>query len=121
MDDKHTQLFMSLVYSFQMQCMIQMGKIKNPMTQEIDRDLNAAQITIDMLDMLQNKTANNLSDHEKRFLEQVTAELKLNFVDEKAKDEKNAIPGTKDEEAKTEDTSAGNENPGESGSSNNNA
>lgn len=88
MDDKHTQLFMSLVYSFQMQCMIQMGKIKNPMTQEIDRDLNAAQITIDMLDMLNNKTANNLSEHEKRFLEQVTAELKLNFVDEKAKDEK---------------------------------
>ena len=84
-EDKNKQLFLSLIYSFQMQTMMQLGKLANPMSGKIERELEGAQVTIDMLDMLKEKSANNISDDEKRFLEQVIADLKLNFVEEKAK------------------------------------
>ena len=84
-EDKNKRLFLSLIYSFQMQTMMQLGKLANPMSGKIERELEGAQVTIDMLDMLKEKSANNISDDEKRFLEQVIADLKLNFVEEKAK------------------------------------
>jgi hypothetical protein len=84
-DDKNKQLFLQLVYSFQMQTMMMMGKLANPMTGKIERELDGAQATIDMLDMIKVKTVNNISDDESRFLEQIIADLKLNFVEEKDK------------------------------------
>ena len=54
-----------------MQTMMQLGKMKNPFTDESERDLNAAQVSIDILDMLKVKTQNNLSEDEKKYLEQV--------------------------------------------------
>ena len=66
-----------------MQTMMQLGKLANPMSGKIEKELEGAQMTIDMLDMLKAKTANNISEDEKRFLEQVIADLKLNFVEEK--------------------------------------
>jgi hypothetical protein len=81
-DDKLTQLFYSLVYSFQMQTWMSMGKIKNPVSDKVEKDLNAAQMTIDILDMLKEKTKNNLNEQESKFIEQVLADLKLNFVHE---------------------------------------
>ena len=53
---------------------------------EIERDLDQAQLSIDMLDMLEAKTRGNLTDEEKKYLGEVLKELKLNYVDEKAKD-----------------------------------
>lgn len=86
-EDKNTHMFISLIYMFQMQTMVQMGKIPNPMTQKIEKELEAAQVTIDMLDMLREKTKGNLSAEESKFLEQSLADLKLNFVDEKSRSE----------------------------------
>jgi len=83
--EKATQLFYTLVYTFQMQSMFQLGKLKNPMTDKIERDLESAKVSIDMLDMILEKTKGNLSDDEKRFLEHTLSDLKLNFVDESAK------------------------------------
>lgn len=83
-EDKNKHLFFSLVYSFQMQAMIQLGKLANPVTGKAERELDAAQVTIDMLDMLKEKTGQNLAEDESRFLNQVTADLKLNFVEEKS-------------------------------------
>ncbi len=87
--DRNMQLFLSLVNSFQMQTMMQLGKMKNPFTDESERDLNAAQVSIDILDMLKVKTQNNLSDDERKYLEQVLSDLKLNFVAEKNKGDDN--------------------------------
>jgi hypothetical protein len=85
--DKNSQLFLSLIYSFQMQAMMQMGKLKNPLTEKTEKELEAAQITIEMLDMLKEKTKGNVSDDEKQFLDQVISDLKLNYVEEKNKTE----------------------------------
>jgi hypothetical protein len=86
-DDKLTQLFYSLIYSFQMQTWMSMGKIKNPVTDKVEKDLNAAQMTIDIIDMIKEKTKNNLSEQESKFIEQVLADLKLNYVHESSRPE----------------------------------
>ncbi len=71
-DDKKKQLFLSLIYSFQMQTMMQLGKLANPVTGTIEKELDGAQVTIDMLDMLKEKTKGNSSEEEVRFLDQIT-------------------------------------------------
>ncbi len=96
-DDKNKQLFLSLIYSFQMQTMMQLGKLANPVSGKIEKELDGAQVTIDMLDMLKEKTVSNISDDEKRFLDQVIADLKLNFVEEKAKGPSDTPAETTDE------------------------
>lgn len=94
--DKSTQMFFSLVYSFQMQTMMHLGKIKNPVSDKIETDLPAAQATIDLIEMLSEKTKGNLSDEEKRFVETALSDLKLNYVEESSKPAQ-SIEGTKEE------------------------
>ncbi len=83
--EKHEMLFGALVVMLHSAAMQQMGKIKHPVTGKIERDLPSAQDTIDLLDMLREKTKGNLSAEETRLLEQVIAEVKLNYVDESGK------------------------------------
>lgn len=83
--DKNTELFISLISSFQMQAMMHLGKLKNPVSEKVERDLDAAQMMIDMIDMIKEKTKGNISDDETKFIDQIIAMLKLNFVEEKNK------------------------------------
>ena len=66
---------------------MQMGKIKNPMTDKIERDLDGASMSIDMITMMKAKTEGNLSDEENNFVEQTLRDLQMNFVSEKNKPE----------------------------------
>jgi len=119
--DRNTQLLISLIYTFQMQAMMQMGKLKNPITDKVDRDLEAAQMSIDMLDMIKEKTKNNLTEDEDRFLTQVLSDLKLNYVEESAKPQEKPKeetaeenkPQEKAEEQKSEDQKPGEAKPEE--------
>lgn len=79
--------FVQLVLMFQSAAMQQMGKVQNPITQKIERNLDQAKFSIDMLEMIQNKTKNNLSENEKKFLEHTLFELRMNYLDEIKKDE----------------------------------
>ena len=81
MENNH--LFITLVSSLSSQAWIQMGKIKNPVTDKIEKNLEAASMSIDMLGMIQEKTKNNLDEYEKQLLEQSLKDLKMNFVFEK--------------------------------------
>lgn len=82
----HSALFMNLVLGFHASAMQQMGKTKNPLTDKIERDLEQARMYIDLLDMLESKTANNLTHEESEFLTRLINEVKLNFVDEMKKE-----------------------------------
>jgi hypothetical protein len=82
------QLFLGLVHSFQAAAMQQMGKIMNPFTQKVERDLSQARLSIDMLEMLQERTSGNLTGEESRFLTHVLTELRLNYVAEVDEDRK---------------------------------
>lgn len=80
--DKSSQLFISLIYSFQMQTWMHLGKLKNPLSDKVERDLPAAQMSIDMIEMLSEKTKSDNSDEENKLIEQILADLKLNYVGE---------------------------------------
>ena len=105
--EKNMQMFMYLIGSFEMSAMIAMGKIKNPMTSKTERDLQQAQFSIDILDMLKEKTAGNLDEYESKFLENVLGQLKLNYIDEARKDAADTKPEDKKPKGKqTEDNEA---------------
>ncbi len=93
--DKSTELFIALVYSLQMQAMMNLGKIKNPMTDKIERNIEGAEVSIDMIEMLLTKSKDGFTDEEKKVLETIVSDLKLNYVEEKNKKEEN--PGTPNE------------------------
>lgn len=87
-DANHNILFMQLIIQNQQIAMMSMGKIKNPVTDRIERNLDHAKIYIDTLDMLMAKTKGNLSEYEEKFLIETLKDLKLNYVDEVDKDKK---------------------------------
>jgi len=99
-------LFLGLVQSFQAAAMQQMGKVMNPFTEKIERDMAQAKLSIEMLEMLKTRTSGNLTGQEARFLNHVLTELRLNFVAEVQRDE-----GSKTGEATKGD--AGTKEPGE--------
>ncbi|MFO7446761.1 MAG: DUF1844 domain-containing protein [Ignavibacteriaceae bacterium] len=89
-------LFMQLIMQNQQVAMMSMGKIKNPVSDKIERNLEYAKLSIDTLDMLTEKTKGNLSEYEQKFLTEVIRELKLNYVDEVSKDKNKPEPGTEE-------------------------
>jgi hypothetical protein len=86
-EEKHNALFVSLLFMFHSAAMQYLGKVKNPATDKIERNLEQAQAMIDMFDMLKAKTKGNLTSDEERFLMNLSQELKLNYVDEIGKAE----------------------------------
>jgi hypothetical protein len=93
-----------LVYSFQVQGMMGMGKIKNPVTDKTEVDLDASRMAIDMLDMLSEISKGNISDDENKFLQDTLRDLKLNFIEEqnKSKEQSPAGENKTDEQEKKE-------------------
>jgi len=79
--------FFQLVLSLQAAAMQQMGKIMSPLTGKIERDMAGARTSIDLIEMLQKKTVNNLSEEESKLIQHVLYELRMNFVDESKKEE----------------------------------
>ncbi|MCK9209653.1 MAG: DUF1844 domain-containing protein [Ignavibacteriaceae bacterium] len=84
----HEVLFMQLIMQQQQWAMMSMGKLKNPMSDKIERNLEMSKYAIDTLDMLAAKTKGNLGEYENKFISEVLRELKLNYVEEVEKDKK---------------------------------
>ena len=78
-------LFLQLVLGLSQSAMIALGKLKNPITNKIETDLEAARDTIDTLAALESRTQGNLEPEEMRVLQQSLASLRLNYVDEMKK------------------------------------
>ncbi|MBI5869316.1 MAG: DUF1844 domain-containing protein [candidate division Zixibacteria bacterium] len=75
-------MFFQLVSSFYSAALMQMGKVMNPVTGKVDRQMELAKNTIDLLGMLQTKTIGNLSETERQYLSHTLYELRMNYVDE---------------------------------------
>lgn len=104
MEQTNELLFMQLVMQNQQIAMMSMGKLKHPVSDKIERNLELAKISIDTLDMLKVKTKGNLSSYEEKFLDEVLRDLKLNYVDEVDKDQKeNKEKGDEKKEEKEEE------------------
>ena len=80
---KKEQLFMYLVGTFQSSAWIALGKIENPMTEKIKVNTDQASFYIDLLDMMQEKMRDNLTDYEEQMLINTVSELKLNLIDKR--------------------------------------
>ena len=92
---KEDQLFIHLVNTFVQSAWISLGKVKSPVSEKLERNLEQATYYIDLLDMLQTKMKGNLSEWEEQYIIHSLSELKLNFIDEQKK-------GDQDNESKEE-------------------
>jgi hypothetical protein len=79
--------FAMLVAQLQGAAWIHMGKVANPTTGKIERNLELARGAIDMLGMLEEKTRGNLAHDEEMLLRELLRQLRLNYVSEKDKPE----------------------------------
>lgn len=80
--EKNDQLFIQLLYIFHASAMQALGKMKNPLTGKIEKNLEQARQSIEIIEMLKAKTANNLSPESAKALDNFLAEIRLNYVDE---------------------------------------
>ena len=97
---KEDKLFIHLVNTFVQSAWISLGKVKNPVSDELERNLDQASYYIDLLDMLQTKMKGNLSEWEEQYILHSLSELKLNFIDEKKKKESEPDSGSSKKEEK---------------------
>ena len=75
-------LFLQTIAMYQAVAMQQLGKIADPISGKVSKHLDQARMTIDTLEVLQEKTKGNLSGDEASFLEKVLFELRMNYMDE---------------------------------------
>lgn len=86
-DQQKQLLFMMLIQQHQQIGMMGLGKIKNPATDKIERDLGSAKYAIDTLNTLAEYTEGNLPRELKSYLDQSLTTLRLNYADEVKKGE----------------------------------
>lgn len=73
--------FSQLIIMLATSALQQMGKIVDPRIGKAEVSLEGAQATIDLLEMLGQKTRGNLDDEEERLLGSTLTSLRLNYVE----------------------------------------
>ena len=94
------QLFDQLISSLVHSAWVYLGKIKNPMNDKLEKNVEQASVQIDMLDMLFKRMTGNMSEEEDKYLGHVIRELKMNFVEEKNKPEESDNSESVEEKSK---------------------
>ncbi|HEQ99536.1 MAG TPA: DUF1844 domain-containing protein [candidate division Zixibacteria bacterium] len=112
-----SSLYLGLVMSLEASAMQSMGKMMNPLTGKTEKNLQQAQMTIDMLDMIEKKTTGNLTPDEEKLTKRILYQLRMNYLDEinaeKASkaEHKQEESTTAKEDTKKDDKSAEKESP----------
>jgi hypothetical protein len=73
--------FSTFVLGLSTQALLHLGDIPNPLTNAIERDLEAAKHVIDILGILREKTRNNLEQSEDVLIESVLYDLRMRYVE----------------------------------------
>ncbi|MBD3219537.1 MAG: DUF1844 domain-containing protein [candidate division Zixibacteria bacterium] len=116
-DQNVNSLYLGLVMSLEASAMQSLGKMMNPMTKKTEKNLQQAQMTIDMLDMIEKKTRGNLTDEEENLTKRVLYQLRMNYLDEinaekdKKSDDKPQEGGETEEDKKDDEKSAEKDSP----------
>ncbi|MBE9529136.1 MAG: DUF1844 domain-containing protein [Proteobacteria bacterium] len=76
--------FSSFILSLSSSALMTLGVIENPVTKQKEKDPVVAKQTIDLIALLKEKTAGNLTDSEAKLLDDALAELKVWYVKETA-------------------------------------
>ena len=72
--------FSTLVLSIGSSAAMALGLAPNPVSGEVEKDLDLARFNIDLLRMLRDKTKGNLSGDEQKFIESIVTDLQMKFV-----------------------------------------
>ena len=72
--------FEALIFSLSTTALLQLGLAPHPETGKQERDLPGAKQTIDILEILQQKTRGNLTADEGQMLEECLYDLKMTYV-----------------------------------------
>ncbi len=70
----------TLILSIASSAAMSMGLAPNPASGKIEKDLNLARFNIDLLTMLSEKTKNNRTADEDRFITTILQDLKMKFI-----------------------------------------
>ena len=97
--EKNDQILLQLIYMFHTSAMQGLGKIADP-TGSINKNLDYVSQTINLMEMLKEKTKGNTAEEVEKTLDQMISELQLNYVDEKSKEELNKEKKKEDGEDK---------------------
>lgn len=95
-----------LVEMFRYQAWLGLGKIANPISGSVERDLNMAKAMIDLLGELEERTEGHRSQDETLLVQGTVTDLRLNYMDEMRK------PDPKADEQKEESSGDGAERKG---------
>jgi len=80
-DEMMSALFAQLVVQQSNMALLLMGKVPHPQTGQTIRDVEAARLFIDQLEMLEAKTKGNLTKEEAQLLKQSLMSLRMAFVE----------------------------------------
>jgi len=80
-EEMASALFAQLVIQQSNMALLLMGKVPHPQTGKTVRDIEAARLFIDQLEMLEAKTKGNLTKEEDQLLKQSLLSLRMAFVE----------------------------------------
>lgn len=80
-EQEMSALFANLIMQQSNMAMLLMGKVVNPETGKTLKDLPAAELFIDQLQMIEAKTKGNLSREEESLLQQTLMSVRLTYVE----------------------------------------
>ena len=72
--------FSTFVLSLASSAMVQLGEVPNPATGKLEKHPELARHSIDILNMLEDKITNGLTEKESRLLRDVLFELRMKYV-----------------------------------------
>jgi len=73
--------FSLFVTNLSMQALVSLGEIPNPIDNKKEENLAQSSYIIDTLDMLKNKTKNNLSADEEKLLDDILYSLRMKYIE----------------------------------------
>ncbi len=86
--DEFKLTFSNFIISLAQSAYVQLGIVENPFNKEEGKDLKGAKNTIDLIEMLQEKTKGNLTKEEQNLIEEVLYDLRMKYLYETEKKSK---------------------------------
>jgi hypothetical protein len=75
--------FSGFILSIYSSGLVQLGKVGDPSSGEVKKDLTMAKYTIDMMAMLSEKTKGNLNEDEENLMRALLSEIRMAYVEAK--------------------------------------
>ena len=86
-NDRESELFQALAMNLFHAAWAALGKVPNPLSGKLERDLGGARVAIDTLSALEVRSRGNRTEDENRLFDRALGDLRLNYLDEVRKGE----------------------------------